>query len=34
MKRTVREERGAMSWLKKAAVRATPTAWSSLFGSA
>src|ERR1051325_4638111 len=34
MKRTVREESGAWLWLKNAAVRATPTARSSLFGSA
>src|SRR5216684_8364912 len=34
MKRTVREESGAMLWLKNAAVRATPMARSSLFGLA
>src|SRR5216684_390955 len=34
MKRTVRDESGAMLWLKNAAVRATPMARSSLFGLA
>ena len=34
MKRTVRDDSGAMLWLKNAAVRATPTARSSLAGLA
>src|SRR3954454_23930342 len=34
MERTVRDDSGAMLWLKNAAVRATPTARSSLFALA